>query len=244
MSTETKRTLDTSTARAGLPGTTPDPFWRVRTTADPYSNVHYTDIYSNSAVPTFFTNGTNSVMQTYRNWDGYHRPVGQQRYQAWGGSTFRHDNHKLRMGWNRTYELCNLQFAAVFGILWRYLHAVPHSHIRSSGCLVSTATTGRETITRTWNQNDDVIELSPPPTGENTKKQQIQYDGLGRTSKICYIGNGAATPCGQNTGTSLGLVDTYSYSSPGAGQTQVQIVRTGPQTRTFVFDALGRMISR
>ena len=120
---------------AGLPGTMPDPFWRVRTTADPYSNVHYTDIYSNSAVPTFFTNGTNSVMQTYRNWDGYHRPVGQQRYQAWGGSTF--DTTTISYGWVGTgpMKLCNLQFAAVFGILWRYLHAVPHSHIRSSRAL-------------------------------------------------------------------------------------------------------------
>jgi YD repeat-containing protein len=100
---------------------------------------------------------------------------------------------------------------------------------------------GGGTITRSYTKDDILQEIGPAPSGEQTKKMQLEYDSLGRPTKSCAIGNGATTLCGQNSGTAYGVTTLYSYTSAAGSRTT--IATRGSQTRSQTFDALGRVIS-
>ena len=90
-------------------------------------------------------------------------------------------------------------------------------------------------------KNDVLSVLSPAPSAENNKQSQSQYDGLGRVTKSCAIGNGSTTSCGQNTGSANGVTTLTSYTS-GVGYQTVSSTR-GSQTRSQTVDGLGRATS-
>jgi RHS repeat-associated protein len=106
---------------------------------------------------------------------------------------------------------------------------------------------GGGTTTYAYTNNDVYQALGPAPSGENTKRKQLQYDGLGRLSSVCEItstSNGGGT-CSQ-TNTQTGFWTTYSYDVLGdmIGVTQnAQASSTSQQTRTYTFDMLGRMVT-
>jgi YD repeat-containing protein len=108
------------------------------------------------------------------------------------------------------------------------------------GRTISTTDALGGTVTNTYNQNDVLSVLGPAPPGENVKSTQTEYDGLQRTKSVCQVMTSGGTSCGQNTAAS-GYVTTYAYSSFSGG-TKTTLTR-GAQTRTFVYDALGRMTS-
>ena len=39
----------------------------------------------------------------------------------------------------------------------------------------------------TYSQNDIFVTMGPAPTGENTKRRQFEYDGLGRLASVCEV---------------------------------------------------------
>jgi YD repeat-containing protein len=59
---------------------------------------------------------------------------------------------------------------------------------------------GGGTTTYSYNQNDVLVTVSPAPSGENTKRRQLEYDALGRLTSVCEMTTvtGSGT-CGQNT---------------------------------------------
>jgi len=89
--------------------------------------------------------------------------------------------------------------------------------------------------------------LGPAPSGENTKKKQLEYDGLGRLTSVCEItsvsGSGS---CVQSSGSPIGFWTKYSYDTLGnlTGVTQnAQASAGSQQSRTFAYDMLGRLTS-
>jgi len=96
-------------------------------------------------------------------------------------------------------------------------------------------------LTTTYTQNDVLSAVSPAPSGENNKQVQNEYDGLGRLTKSCAIGNGSSTACGQNSGSLNGVTTSYGYTF-STGSTTVAAMR-GVQSRSSTYDALGRLIS-
>jgi hypothetical protein len=46
---------------------------------------------------------------------------------------------------------------------------------------------GGGVFTNSYSQNDALQKLSPPPSGENLKLKQLEYDGLGRITSVCEI---------------------------------------------------------
>jgi RHS repeat-associated protein len=97
-------------------------------------------------------------------------------------------------------------------------------------------------VRTTYPQNDVLTVVSPAPSGENTKQIQEEYDGLGRLTKSCAIGNGSGTACGQNTGSQNGVTTSCSYTY-APGSITVTATLGGVQSRSMTYDAMGRLIS-
>jgi len=95
--------------------------------------------------------------------------------------------------------------------------------------------------TRTYPQNDTLEVLGPAPAGEDAKQKQYEYDGLGRLTSVCEILASGGLPCGHSAPAS-GYATSYTYSAPATGGSQMGVTQ-GVQTRTYVYDALGRLLS-
>jgi len=78
---------------------------------------------------------------------------------------------------------------------------------------LTTTDGGNGTVTNTYTQNDVLVVQGPPPTGENAKSRQLEYDGLGRLTSVCEIttasGSGA---CGQKAART-GFLTKYTYDT-------------------------------
>jgi hypothetical protein len=93
--------------------------------------------------------------------------------------------------------------------------------------------------------NDVLITRSPNPTGENTKRRQFEYDGLGHLTSVCELTAGAGSgTCGQRS-SQVGYWTTYSYDPMGnlKGLTQNAQTSGSTQTRSFVYDWMNRITS-
>jgi YD repeat-containing protein len=97
----------------------------------------------------------------------------------------------------------------------------------------------------TYAQNDVLIETGPLGTGDsNTKKRQLQYDGLGRLTSVCEVSSASGSgTCGQTTSqTGFWTKYTYDLLNNLAGVTQ-NAQSGSTQTRTYQYDGLSRMTS-
>lgn len=92
-------------------------------------------------------------------------------------------------------------------------------------------------------QNDVKVIVGPPPTNENAKQHQFEYDALGHLTSVCEItsasGSGA---CGQNS-VATGYWTKYTYDALGDLTSVTQNAQPGgtAQTRSYSYDQLGRL---
>ena len=103
---------------------------------------------------------------------------------------------------------------------------------------------GGGTITYSYPQNDVLVTVGPPPTGENTKQRQLEYDALGRLTSVCEIttATGSGT-CGQSV-SQTGYWTKYTYDALGNLLNVTQNAQSGSQqTRTYAYDAMSRLTS-
>jgi len=108
----------------------------------------------------------------------------------------------------------------------------------------SVSDAGGGTLSYAYSQNDVLLTAGPAPTGENTKRKQLEYDGLGRLTSVCEITSATGSGrCGQNN-PQTGYWTTYTYDANNnlTGVTQ-NAQSSGPQTRTYAYDDLGRLTS-
>jgi RHS repeat-associated protein len=106
---------------------------------------------------------------------------------------------------------------------------------------------GAGSTTYSYPQNDVLVTVGPAPIGENTKRRQLQYDGLGRITSACEItGLTGGGTCSQNSAPpGSGYWTTYAYG-PGNLLTVKQNAQAAvgsQQTRTYAYDGLGRLTS-
>ena len=96
----------------------------------------------------------------------------------------------------------------------------------------------------TYSTSDVLRTLGPAPAGENTKSKQLEYDGMGRLVSVCELSNATGSgTCGQRT-TKTGFWTKYAYDTLGNVKTVSQNAQlTSIQSRSFAFDALGRLTS-
>lgn len=92
------------------------------------------------------------------------------------------------------------------------------------------------------NAYDVLATVGPSPGGQS---RQFEYDGLGRLSSVCEVTSAAGSgACGQSQA-QTGLLTTYVYTPLNKLQTVTQNAQLSQprQTRSFIFDGLGRMLS-
>jgi RHS repeat-associated protein len=101
-----------------------------------------------------------------------------------------------------------------------------------------------------YSQNDVYQEVAPAPTGsgENTKRKQLEYDGLGRLTSVCEITSDAAYGgvCGQVTGGYSGYLTSYVYDT-APNVNSLTVTQNGQpnggmaQNRAYYYDMQGRL---
>jgi RHS repeat-associated protein len=110
----------------------------------------------------------------------------------------------------------------------------------------SATDSGGGSVSISYTQNDVYQTVGPAPTGENAKRKQLEYDGLGRLSSVCEVTNGTGSgTCGQTT-PQPGYWTKYTYNTLGnlTGVTQNAKAASGSQqNRLFSYDDLGRLLS-
>ncbi len=232
---------------------TADPYWRQSSVEDPLLNTAYT-IYPTSSAPvssgsSFEYNSSSSINASTITVDGYGRTVNTQTIQGVGSSNY--DTVSTGYQWPSSGSGVNyfqVQASQPTSEALNGTSTLVHTSLYDPlGRLHTEVTSGNETVTSTYSQNDVLTVLTPAPSGENSKQLQTQYDGLGRVSMVCHIGStastGSGTACGQNTGSASGVTDAYIYGESSGG-TSVSVMRAGVQVRADGYDAAGRFTGR
>jgi hypothetical protein len=219
-----------------------DPLWRLRSVTDPLGYVTSTNYSAAGTLPVTVENSLNfptsnptSTVDNLYTLDGLGRLAESEKRTAPGATTF--DNTILyTYGWTPTGTVTGpFTTQTIPGG-----SAVTTTQFDALGRATSVTDGGGGTLTSTYADNDVVQALGPPPSNENSKQVQNQYDGIGRVTYSCQISTTVSGKCGENANSSTtGVLTTTSYSSATGSQT-ISSVR-GSQTRSKTVDGLGRV---
>ena len=220
-------------------------FWRPATTTDPQSNVLHYNYYNPAPPPAraetfmFFSSAIAEQLTTV---DGFGRTSVVQKQQAPGVSNF---------------DTVETDYDALGRISKTYMPYFSNSYGQTNpGGLGTTQTydalsrplvttdAGGGTLTYSYSNNDVLQTVGPASTGENTKRKQLEYDGLGRLTSVCEITSGPGSgTCGQSN-PQTGYWTKYTYNALGNLTQVVQNAQSSStQTRTYAYDMLGRLTS-
>jgi RHS repeat-associated protein len=221
-------------------------FWRPNTVSDQTLNAA-TIAYATGGLavtPYFYLNNNNSIVAVAHNFDGLGRSSFDQWYQSPSGQNFDTVSY--------TYDSSGRPYST----------SVPCSVGAGSNCPPATPKTtqtydalnrpllatdgGGGTTSYSYTQNDVLVtvgQVGPPPTGENNKRRQLEYDGLGRLTSVCEITGGSGSgSCGQNS-PQTGFWTKYTYDTLGNLTGVTQNAQGTAQTRSYNYDALSRLTS-
>jgi YD repeat-containing protein len=214
-----------------------DPFWRVLLVTDPLSNATNFSYSPTTAETSVLFNNGNSIIDNLTTTDGLGRIKLQQHRQAPGSTSFDTVQYKYDAIGRRISVSMPCSAAAGAGCST----AVTSTTYDALNRAIQTTDGGGGTVTMAYNIKDMLQTIGPAPAGEHTKSRQYEYDGMGRTTSVCEILTSGGASCGQAT-TASGYQTSYTYTVPTTGGSQL-VVTQGTQTRTYVFDALGRLTS-
>ena len=222
--------------------TTDPSFWRPNSWTDQNANVtslRYTGQTSSESSMLF--NGTNSTRDILSTVDGLGRPHIIQQKE--GPSSTTYDSMETDYDVYGDVDRTTLSYPGTAGQASASAPSLNKIFDPLGRKTQSTDSGGRITAF-TYTQNDTYRSLGPAPNGENAKRSNYEYDGLGRMTSVCEVttlpGNGM---CGQ-TSLYTGYLTKYSYDTNNnlTGVTQ-NAQSASSQSRTYVYDGLNRMIS-
>jgi RHS repeat-associated protein len=237
-----------------------DPYWRPVSSTDAGGNtISYSYPSSSSAntssVATTFNSGS-SIVNVLTMIDGLGRTELQQRRQGPSASNYdsvatSYDTHGRKACQTMAPYSATLGSytapASSNGVCTSYDPLDRPSSVSDPG---NGTTNGTTTYTYTPNSsllvNSTLAAAGPAPSGENTKRRLLSYNGAGQLTSVCEVttltGSGS---CGAGTG-QTGYLTQYTYDGPNLTRTQ-QNVQAGSgniQTRTIGgYDGLGRIVS-
>jgi len=227
-----------------------DPLWRVTSMTDPLGNQTNYGYQPNAQYQSppmvestlSFNNGMSIVdHRTYM--DGLGRPLDYQTLQAPGSSTL--DTVSFTYDANGRLYSTSMPCAGSWVAICPSSPAMTHTY-DALGRPLTVTDGGGGTTTYSYSQNDVLVTVSPAPSGENTKRKQLEYDGLGRMTSVCEVTAGTTAWPGGNCAQAnplTGYWTRYTYDALGNLLTVTQNAQGTPQTRTYQYDGLGRMAS-
>jgi RHS repeat-associated protein len=214
---------------------------RLSSITDPLSNV------TNLLYPAFtrteskltFTAGNAVTLDNPVTSDGLGRPILSQKLQASGGNydTVETDYDLLGRARKTT-----LPFTAGLGSSSSTAAGVTILY-DALGRPTQVSDSGGGTATYSYPNNDVLVTIGPAPTGENTKKRQYEYDGLGRLTAVCELTTGSGSGGCTMANSPIGYWTKYTYNALDEITGVTQNAQGSSQTRSFVYDGLGRMTS-
>jgi RHS repeat-associated protein len=209
-----------------------DPLWRVTSVTDPLLNA------TNDSYPTPTTFDTTmsfpSMLNKVRTTDGLSRVIQSQTRTAPGATTF--DNTIVYgYGSNTTGAIATQTIPGGTAVTTTQYDAI--------GRPLSTTDAGGGKVSYTYIKNDVLQSVGPSPTFQ----KQLEYDGLGRLTRMCEItGVTGSGSCGESN-PATGFLTIYSYDALGNLLTVTQNAQPGAvggtQTRSYSYDGLSRVTS-
>ena len=214
-------------------------FWRPTSVVQPDGTqtvYRYTGAASEEQVTTF--NGGNSTDDELVTFDGMERAELMQKRQSptsanWDSVEILYDTD------GRAYKT-SMPYTGTVGQLGATAYTT--TLFDALGRPASVTDAGGGYTDYAYTNNDVLVTRGPAPAGENTKRKQLELDGFGHILSVCEItsGTGSGT-CGQGTN-QTGYWTEYTYNPKGQITSVVQNAQgTSQETRTFVYDNLGRM---
>jgi RHS repeat-associated protein len=227
-------------------GYTTDPyFWRPNSTTDAVGNTTSLLYSPGSFVSTITFNGGSSEVETGVASDGLGRQSVKNHQHGPGISLW----DQVQQTYDSVGRLYQISAPCVStGALTCPMGPSDHPTTNLYDALgrpTNTSDGEGGTTSYSYTSNDVLVTIGPAPTGENTKRRQMQYDALGRMTSVCEITSlsGSGT-CAQNS-SATGFWTKYAYG-PGNVVTVTQNAQAGAgsqQTRTYNYDYLGRLTS-
>ncbi len=227
--------------------TTDKYFWRPESTKDQTGNVtsltYASLIQMESVLPVIA--GTSSV-DIVKILDTLGRPLLTQKRQAPSSTNF-----DTTIQWYDADGRLAHQSMPYVGTLDQTCCNTPATSIFYDGMgrVISFMDSSNTNVKTTSYAQNDVYTDVVAPAGENDKRKQLQYDGLGRLISVCEVTAGTTAYPGascQQTSSQTGYLTTYAYNlSPNFNSlTVTQSAQGGTsQTRIYVYDMLGRITS-
>jgi YD repeat-containing protein len=217
-------------------------FWRPASSSDQLSNAtSFTYPTVNAVESAMSFNSGASVVDHRTTLDGFGRTITNQTLQGPGAGNY--DSSETDYDVRGAFVKGTQPYSAASGTLCTGTCPGTSVTYDALGRTLTATDAGGGTSTISYTKNDTLQTLGPAPTGENTKRKQFEYDGLGRLSSVCEItsGTGSGT-CGQ-TVTQTGYWTKYTYDTLGNLTGVTQNAQATSQTRTYVFDMTGRLTS-
>jgi RHS repeat-associated protein len=221
-------------------------FWRPHIVTDQLGN--QTNIYyggPNLVTPWLKFNNNNSVTSVAHNSDGLGRPAFDQRYQSPTAQTYDTVSY--------AYDANGRPYSTTTPCSVGYGLNCPGGTPKTTQTYdalnrpLVTTDAGQGTTTYSYTNNDVLVTVGPAPSGENTKRRQLEYDALGRLTSVCEISSASGSgTCGQNASPQpSGYWTKYTYDALGNLLTVTQNAQPGgtQQTRNYQYDAISRLTS-
>jgi RHS repeat-associated protein len=234
-------------------------FWRPASVADPTGAITNScygllasgtcNLNPNQAESYMTFNSGNSTVDTLTTVDGLGRAHVQQTRQAPGSSNF--DSMETDYDALGRVSRVTLPYSGTAGQTNSSVAATTTTY-DALGRPLTVLDGGNGSTSyfygNTGSQNQDVlITRSPAPTGENTKRRQLEFDALGRLTSACELTAGTTAWPGGNcaqTTAQTGYWTKYTYDPMGNLMTVTQNAQsTSNQTRSYTYDWMNRMTS-
>jgi RHS repeat-associated protein len=219
-------------------------FWRPASSIDEtgaQTQFIYTGQNSIESKLTF--NSNNSASDTLTTVDGLGRVHIQQTRQAPGSSNF--DSIETDYDSLGRPNRITVPYVGTAGQTSSSAPATTTTYDAISRPLLVTDA-GAGYTSYSYPQNDVITTVGPSPTGENTKRRQLEYDALGMLTSVCEITNATGSgACGQHT-SQTGFWSKYSYNVLGRLLSVTQNAQASAgsqQTRSYLYDGMGRLTS-
>jgi RHS repeat-associated protein len=218
-----------------------DPFWRKLQTKDALGNItNFTYTVNSTESAMLFNNGASTV-DVLTTIDGLGQSIITQKRQTPGSANW----DTVSKGYDLMGRVASVSQPCTM-TAGAKCPATPATTFQYDAVSRPTLTTdaGNGTVSYSYTKNDALVTIGPAPAGENTKRKQNEYDGLGRLTSVCELTSGTGSGTCAQTTSQTGYWTKYTYDPIGRLTGVTQNAQGSPtQGRTYSYDDLGRLIS-